>query len=97
MKYSLKPLSAQMIEQLLDARSAEISSGEKHIPISHFKHTLQSLYRRGFLQFEDKMVHGKRQMSVVITEEGNSFLDHYKGSGFSLTTGISERNYHNTL
>ena len=77
MRYSLRPLTDGMIEQLRAAR-VEITNGEKHVPISHFKHTLQSLHRRGFIEINSGFIDGKRVMCVVITDEGNSFLDHYK-------------------
>ncbi len=76
MRYSLRPLTNSMIRQLKIARE-KITTGEAHVPISHFKHTLQSLHRRGFIEIKSTFIDGKQVMCVVITDEGNSFLDHY--------------------
>lgn len=79
MKYSLTPLTDRMIAQLKTARVL-IINGEKQVPTSHFKYTLRNLHRRGFIEINTSLLNRKKVMGVVITEEGNSFLEHYQGA-----------------
>ncbi len=79
MKYLLKPLTNKMIEQLRAARAIELSEGERNVCVSKdFRHSMQSLYRRGLIDTKTLMVLGRRIMNVYVTDEGKSFLELYK-------------------
>ena len=81
MKYLLRPLTGKIIDHLKAAHAIEISDQGRNICTNKdFRRTMRPLYRRGFIDTKTVEVSGKRIMNVYITDEGKSFLKHYKNS-----------------
>ena len=79
MKYLLRPLTRKMIDQLKAGHAIETSEQGRNICTNKdFQYTLRALYRRGFIDTKTIFVSNKKILKVNITDEGKSFLKHYK-------------------
>lgn len=78
MKYLIKPLTKKMISQLQAARAVELDETKGKLFPDDFRHSMGSLYRRGFIDTR-KVAHGGREeTNIYITDSGIRFLNQYK-------------------